>query len=174
MAKIHSRVVFPVELAEVGGVLYDLAYNAFLRGNERSYENEILTLNGLSPNAAPTYEQMQAVISNGGYFEGIKLGIRFTSVASAQRIVPEEVRGSRYTDEEGVEQERTWIDWLKVNHGVRVITDGTAYVTKAVFNGQLLNSDELVPAHAQAGINVLEWDEVVALYQDENWTEYEL
>jgi len=113
-------------------------------------------------------------VTNGGSFEGIKLAIRFTSAASAQRIVPEEVRGSRYTDEEGMDQERNWIQWFRANSTVEVITDGDSYVAKAVFNGKLLNSTELAAAHAQAGVNIIEWADAVALFQNEGWTKYEL
>jgi len=175
MAKIHSRVIFPVELAEVGGTLYDLSYNAFLRGNERSYENGILTLNGLDPNAQPSFAEMQAVVSNGGYFEGIKLGLELTG-AGAQLDVPAIIPGATYSDDEGVEQTRTWAQWVAVQPNVRALKKigESLFTIKAVWQGTLLNSNELVPAHQQTGIAVLEWSEVQARNQSEEWEEFDL
>jgi len=70
-----------------------------------------------------------------------------------------------------VEQTRTWVQWFQANNGAQAITDGTSYVVKSVFNGQLLNSAELAAVHAQSGISVIEWAAAVALFADENWTE---
>jgi len=174
MAKIHSKVIFPVELAEVGGDLFELAYKAFLHGNERTYSNGILTLNGLDPLAQPTFAELAAVVNNGGYFEGIRLAIKFANAAAAQQLVPIEVRGATYNDEEGVLQNRTWVEWFRVNTNTQVITDGTQFVSKSVFNGELLNSTELIPIYQQSGIEVIEWEEAVGYYQDENWITFEL
>ena len=175
MAKIHSRVIFPVELAEVGGTLYDLTYNVFLRGHERSYENGILTLNGLDPNIQPSFAEMQTVVSNGGYFEGIKLGLEFTA-AGAGRTVPAIVPGATYTDEEGATQTRTWAEWIRSQSNITVKkkVDENLYIIKAMYNGTLLNSDELVPAHGQTGVTVLEWAEVQARNASEDWELYEI
>lgn len=175
MAKIHSRVIFPVELAEVDGTLYDLTYNAFLRGHERSYENGILTLNGLDPNVQPSFAEMQTVVSNGGYFEGIKLGLELTG-SGTQLTVPSAVRGSTYTDEEGEEQTRTWAEWVRSQPNVKALKKigESLFIIKAVYNGILLNSDELTPSHQQTGVAVLEWADVQARYSSEEWEEFDI
>jgi len=174
MAKIHSTIKIPVALADKGGVLEGFVWNNMIRGHKVSFGSDVVTMQGLDANVQPTFADLVTIVTNGGSFEGIKLALRFTSATSAQRIVPEVIRGSRYTDENEVAQERSWIDWFRANSTVQVITDGTSYVAKAVFNGNLLNSEELAAAHAQSGINVIEWADAVALYQNESWTEYEL
>jgi len=174
MAKIHSTINIPVALASKGGALEGFVWDNMIRGHKPTFSDDVVTLNGTNPNEQPTFADLVSIVTNGGSFEGVKLALRFTSAASAQRVVPEVVRGSRYVDEEGVTQERTWIDWFRVNSGIKVITDGTSYASKAAYAGILLNSEELAAANAQSGVNVIEWAEAVALFQDENWTEYEL
>ena len=174
MAKIHSTINIPVALASKGGSLEGFVWDNMIRGHKPTFSGEVVTLNGIDPNEQPSFADLIAIVVGGGSFKGIKLAIRFASGTTAQRTVPTGVRGATYTDEEGVEQTRTWVDWFRVNSSVQVITDGTSYVAKAMFNGQLLNSDELTLANAQLGVSILEWAEAVALYQDETWTEYEL
>ena len=174
MSKIHSKIQIPVALASKGGVLEAFVWDNMIRGHKPTFSEDVVTLNGINPNEQPSFVDLIEIVAGGGSFEGIKLGLRFASGTTANRIVPIGIRGATYTDEEGVEQGRTWIEWFRANSTVQVITDGTSYVAKAVFNGELLDSDELYLANGQSGVSVLEWEAVKALYQNESWTEYEL
>ena len=175
MAKIHSKIVIPVALAYVGGALHDFVYKTVLRGEERSFENEELILNGLDPNNQPTFTELQAVVTNGGFFEGIKLGLELTD-AGAQLNVPAAIIGATFVDDQGVTQNRTWADWVRVQPNVKAKkkVGQNLYIIKAAFNGSLLNSDELAAAHVQAGIAVLEWAEMKLRNVDETWEDSEL
>jgi hypothetical protein len=172
--KVFGRVVVPAAAAKTGGVLKDFVWDQIMEGAKVTFEGGEVVLSGTDANIQPTFEDLVDIVANGGSFEGIKLAIQFGGAAAANQVVPEVVRGSRYVDEEGVTQERTWLDWYRASTGTQVITNGTQFVSKAMFNGQILNSEELTAIHAQTGITVIEWADAVALFQDEDWTEYEL
>lgn len=175
MAKIFGKINIPVNAASDGGALQGFIWNRIIRGEKIDFSSDVVTVYGTDSNVQPTFAELIAIVQAGGYFEGIKLALEFANVAAAQQNVPVSVRGATYLDEEGVEQTRTWIEWFRVNSTVQVITNGTIYVAKAVFNSQLLNSDELTVIHAQIGIQVIEWDVVKARYQDsDNWETIEI
>jgi len=174
MSKIHSRIKIPVALASKGGALEEFVWNNMIRGYKLTFSSEEITLNGTDPNEQPSFADLVAIVVGGGSFTGIKLALRFDNVAAAQQDVPAEIRGATYTDEEGVEQSRNWIDWLKVNSSTQIITDGVSYAIKAMFNGQLFDSAELTLAHTQAGITVIEWADATELFANEDWTIFEL
>jgi len=174
MSKIVSTIVIPVAEAKTGGSLQGFVWDRFVEGEKIVRDGDTVKIYSTNANYQPTFADLAAIVSAGGSFEGIKLAIRFTNVAAAQQDVPSVVRGSTYMDENEVEQTRNWVQWFRANSTVEVITDGDSYVAKAVFNGKLLNSTELAAAHAQAGVNIIEWADAVALFQNEGWTKYEL
>jgi len=172
--KVFSKVTIPASAAKTGGALKDWVWDQLVQGHRVVFEDGAVVLNGLDANVQPTFADLVSIVQANGSFKGVKLAIQFTNATAAGRTVPSVVRGSTYTDEEGVEQTRTWVDWFGINSSIQVITDGTAYVAKAAFNGELLNSEELTAIHAQTGITVIEWDAAVVLFQDEDWTVYEI
>ena len=172
--KVFSKVIIPANAAKTGGTLKDFVWDQLVQGHRVTFENGAVLLQGLDANVQPTFSDLVSIVGVEGSFEGVKLAIQFNNVAAAQQDVPLEIRGSTYIDEEGVEQIRSWIEWFKVNTSTQVITNGTSYAAKAMFNTQLLNSVELTAIHVQVGVSVIEWDVAVALFQDESWTVYEL
>jgi len=174
MAKVYSTIEIPVAAAITGGALQGFVWDNIVRGHKVSFGSDVVTLSGLDASVQPTFAELEAIVTNGGRFEGIKLAIRFANGAAAGQDVPAAVRGATYIDDNNVEQQRSWIDWFRANSTVQIITNGTEYAAKAVFNGSLLTSEELTAIHAQTGVEVLEWAAAVALYADELWTDYEL
>lgn len=170
MSKIISTITIPSAAAKTGGALQGFVWDQFVDGHKILREDGEVKIYGLDANVQPTFSDLQTIVSSGGSFDGIKVAIRFTNEAAIQQNVPSVVRGATYLDENEVEQTRTWEQWFKSNASVRVITNGTAYIVKAVYNHQLLNSEELAAIHQQTGVRVIEWTDAVALYQDENWT----
>jgi hypothetical protein len=172
--KIHSKVIVPLVAAKTGGALKDFVWDRIVSGERITFENGEVVVNSTNQSVQPTFTELQAIVIAGGSFEGIRLGIEFATGADAAQDVPAVVRGSTYIDENEVEQTRNWLEWFAVNTSTQVITNGTLYVAKAAFNGGLLNSEELTAIHAQTGVQVLEWADAIARFQDENYTVYEL
>lgn len=168
MSKVYSTIKIPTAEASQGGSLQGFVWNQLIRGFNPQFGEDFIVMRKYDNNFEPSFADLIAVVQAGGYFEGIKLGLEFANTSAAQQQVPVEVRGSNYVDENGDTQNRTWIEWLRANTTVQIIrhTSGSPYVTRAAFNGQSLNSDEFKVIHAQSGISVIEWDDVLTRYND--------
>ena len=123
----------------------------------------------------PKFSELTAIVAGGGYFKNILLGIELTGPGT-QLAVPAIIPGATYTDENDQPQTRTWAQWVKAQTGVRAIkkVDEALFVIKAVVGGQMMNSDQLAAAHAQLGVNVIEWSVVKFRAASEDWEEFEL
>ena len=167
--KIYSKVKIPVALASAGGVFQDFVWNQMIRGHKINFGEQVEIL-GINPNIQPSFSDLATIVQNGGYFEGIKLGLEFANASAAQQLVPEGIRGAIYVDEEGQAQNRSWVEWLRESQNeILRHTSGSPYITKAKFGTLLLNSDELALAHAEAGVSVIEWADVMARLDSEEY-----
>ena len=175
MAKISSEIKAPVGLGDVGEALHSFVFGQVIRGFKLGYENGDVILYGMDATNQPTFSELAAVVSNGGSFEGIKLGLEFTGVG-AQADVPVIVPGATYTDENEVVQTRTWAEWVRSQPNViaKKKIGEALYIIKAAYNGALLNSEQLYAAHIQIGVQVLEWAEMKLRNADETWEDFEL
>jgi hypothetical protein len=175
MAKVVSTIKVPVALAEDGGSLQGFVWNQIVRGHKPAFGNDLVILHGLDANEQPSFADLVAIVTGGGYFEGVKFGIQFTSGVSANRIVPSIIRGSTYVDENEVVQEHTWLSFLKANNAdVIRHTSGAPYVVKANIGTQIMNSDELTAANAQSGINVIEFADLQARNSSVDYEPFEI
>lgn len=174
MAKTFGKIEIPVAEASFGGALQGFIWDRVVRGEKINFASDVVTVIGEDASVQPDFSELIAIVQAGGKFSGIRLAIEFTNSAAAQQNVPVEVEGHSSTDEEDVEQQRTWVDWFRANSSTQVITNGTLYVAKAAFNGRLLNSVELAAIHGQAGIKAIEWADAQARYADEAYTVFEL
>jgi len=165
--KVHGLVKIPSEAARAGGVLQDFVWNRIVSGERVLFENGEVVVKGMDSSVQPTFEDLVTVVANGGYFEGVKLAIRFDNLAAAQQDVPASVRGATEIVD-GQEQPRNWVQWFQSGN-MDAITDGTSYVIKAVYLGKLLNSNELTAIHTQPGVTVIEFADAVELFQSEDW-----
>jgi hypothetical protein len=166
--KVFSKVVIPASAAKTGGALRDFVWDRLVEGNRVKFESGNVFLHGTDVRVQPTFSELQAVVSNGGSFEGIKLGIEFASQTAAQRNVPVTVRGAVTQDEEGNDVNRTFVEWIKAMPGKQELRKvGSRYYMKASFGAHLLNSGELAAIHGVTGVKVLEWAELIAKVQDE-------
>jgi hypothetical protein len=127
----------------------------------------------------PEFSELEAIVGGGGYFENILLGIELTATG-AQRDVPGAIPGSTYRDdtdpENPVTVNRTWAQWVRAQPGLRSIkkVDENLYLIKAIVNREMMNSTQLAAAHAQSGVNVIEWSVVKFRAASEEWEEFEL
>ena len=172
MAKTLSLIRIPLSDSLVGGTYHSFVINEIIKDYAKGDSVEIYK--DLSK-IQPKFEDLQSLVAAGGYFENILLGIELTA-AGAQRDVPASIPGSTYTDENEQPQTRTWAQWVRSQPGLRAIkkVDENLYVIKAIVDKEMMNSDQLTAAHAQAGINILEWSIVKFRAASEDWEEFEL
>ena len=127
----------------------------------------------------PTFDELKDMVGAGVYFENILLGIELTA-AGAQRDVPDVIPRATYIDETDPENPvvvtRTWAEWVRVqgNKMAYKKVDENLYIIKATAGGEMMNSIQLAAAHAQAGVNVIEWSVVQFRIRSEEWEEFEL
>lgn len=158
--KVYAKIEIPFSLALPGGVLYDFVYEWILKEYERKYDNGTLTLYGTSVDFQPSFTELAAIVTNGGKFDGIKLGVEL-GWAQRNNQVPVGVRGREYADDEGTHI-RTWIEWVAAgNLDYKKKIDDTLAIFKGSWGGDTLNSDELEIIHALAYANVIEWSDLV-------------
>jgi len=159
--KVFAKIEIPFNLAMPGGDLHDFVYEWILKGYERQYDNGTLTLQGTSPDFQPSFVELAAIVTNGGKFEGIKLGVEL-GWAQRNNQVPAGIRGRDYTDENDDPQVRTWIEWAAAgNLDHKKKTDNSLAIFKAAWDGSTLNSAELEIIHALAYANVIEFQDLV-------------
>jgi len=159
--KVYAIIEIPFNLAMPGGVLHDFVYEWILKEYQRQYNNGTLTLNGISPDFQPSFAELAAIVTNGGSFEGIKLGVEL-GWAQRNNQVPAGIRGRDYTDENGDPQVRTWTEWVAAgNLDYKKKTDDTLAIFKGAWYGDTLNSDELEIIHALGYANVIEWQDLI-------------
>ena len=159
--KVFAKIEFPFSLAMPGGVLYDFVYEWILKEYKLSYKNDTLTLYGTSVDFQPSFTELVAIITNGGKFDGVKLGVEL-GWAQRDNQVPVGVRGRDYNDENGDPQVRTWTEWVIAGRlDYKKKTDDTLAIFKGSWAGDTLNSDELEIIHALAYANVIEWQDLV-------------
>ena len=154
------KIEIPFSVCKAGGTsqsLHDFVYNWMLANYKLERDNTTVTLLANQPNINPTFSDLVAVVAGGGYFEGIKLGIRML-VSASNTPVPAGIRGRSYTDGEGQEVIRTWLKWLRAGRvHFLVKEDNSDTIFKGVWSESLLNSDELAIIHSRAYAEVLEW-----------------
>jgi len=167
--KTFAKITIPFDLAMPGGVLYNFVYEWVLKEYRRKYDNGTLTLYGLAPDIQPSFTDLVAIVTNGGRFEGIKLGVQI-QMSAKDTNVPVGVRGRTYTDESGDEQVRTWLEWIqagRVDYKIKI--DNSDAIFKASWGGSTLNSEELDIIHKRTYADVIEWDILVALSKSSNY-----
>ena len=159
--KTFAKITIPFDLAMPGGVLYNFVYEWVLKEYRRKYDNGTLTLYGLAPDIQPSFTDLAAIVTNGGSFEGVKLGVEL-GWAQRNNPVPEGVRGRDYTDENDDPQVYTWAEWVVAGRlDYKKKTDNTLAIFKGSWDGSTLNSDELEIIHALAYANVIEFQDLV-------------
>ncbi|HDY66597.1 MAG TPA: hypothetical protein ENH85_02270 [Candidatus Scalindua sp.] len=127
----------------------------------------------------PTFEELESIVTGGGYFENILLGIELTG-PGAQQAVPGVFPRATYQDETDPENpvtvKRTWVQWIKLQAGMTAYkkTDESLYIIKAFTDGQMMNSTQLQAAHIQLGVNVIEWSVHQFRVRSEEWEVFEL
>ena len=176
MSKIHSKIKIPVALASKGGVLEAFVWDNWIRGHKPTFNNDVVTLNGLNPKEQPTFTELTAIVLNGGSFEGITLGLQFTALA-AGRDVPAGVPGSTITPEGEATRQKTWLEWIQGNSQTvyqRVSGTPVYYVIKGALGGDILTSEELDAARTTSGVNVIEFSDFKARIQSDNYEKYEI
>ncbi len=159
--KVYAIIEIPFNLALPSGILHDFVYEWILKKYEHKYDNGTLTLYGTSVDFQPSFTELAAIVTNGGKFEGIKLGVE---IGWAQRNspVPAGVRGRDYYNGDGDLQVRTWTEWVAAgNLDYKKKTDDTLAIFKGAWDGSTLNSDELEIIHALAYANVIEFQDLV-------------
>jgi hypothetical protein len=117
-----------------------------------------------------------AIVTNGGSFSGIKLGLQFTALA-ADRDVPAGVPGSTITPEGEVTRQKTWLEWTQDNAQAvyqRIIGTPVYYVMKSALGEKLLTSEELVAAIATSGVNVIELSDFKSRIQSDNYEKFDV
>jgi len=160
--KVYAKIEIPFSLAMPGGLLYDFVYEWILKEYRRKYDNGILTLYGLAPDIQPSFDDLAAIVVNGGSFEGIKLGVQI-QMSAKDTNVPVGIRERTYYDDEG-EQVRTWLEWIQAgNVDYKVKSDNSDAIFKASWGGQTLGSDALGIIHALPYANVIEWQTLIDL-----------
>ena len=173
--KVQSIIRIPEAEAKTGGTLKDFVWDRMMEGDFVSYENDQVILKGVDASIQSDFANLVAVVVAGGYFEGIVLAFTLTAEATST-LVPALVPGATYTDEEGIEQQRTFVQWAQANAGLQVIqhTSGTPFIVKGKWGSKLLDSDALTAINGVVGAQVIEWAEAVAAYQSEDYTIFEL
>ena len=173
--KIHSRIVIPEAAAKTGGALKDFVWDRMMEGDKLVYENDTVVLLGTDPKIQAKFADLVAIVQAGGSFEGITLAFTLT-LAATQKLVPKEVPGATYQDENNEVQTRSFAQWAKINTGLQVIrhTSGSPYIVKAKWGDNLLNSESLAAIHSVVGASVIEWAEAVAMHQSEDYEVFEL
>lgn len=168
-----AKIRVPLEDALTGGTHHDLVVDELIR---RFSQGGTVEVYKEMDNDQPEFSDLVALVQSGGYFENLKLGLEFTSLAAAQQDVPSEVRGYQYPDpeNEGEMLTHNFHSWLK-QHGGQVLkeTAGSRYICKANYEAELLNSDELKVIHALTGIKVIEWQslkDAFAQVETGEWT----
>ena len=160
--KTYAKITIPFDLAMPGGGLYNFVYEWVLKEYRRKYNNGTLTLYGLAPDIQPSFDDLAAIVTNGGNFKGIKLGVQIV-MSAKDTLVPEGIPGRSYHDDEG-EQVRTWLEWIKAgNVDYKVKSDNSDAIFKASWGGQTLGSDALGIIHALPYANVIEWQTLIDL-----------
>jgi len=169
--KTFAKITIPFDLAMPGGILYNFVYEWVLKEYRRKYDNGILTLYGLAPDVQPSFADLVAIVTNGGSFEGIKLGVQI-QMSAKDTDVPAGIRGRIGYGEESVEFVRTWLEWIQAGRvDYKVKTDNSDAIFKASWDGSTLNSDELAIIHSQSYANIIEWQTLIDLA---NSSEYEV
>ena len=174
MSKVHSKIQIPVALASKGGALEAFVWDNMIRGHKPTFDNDVVTLNGLNPKEQPTFAELTSIVQNGGSFEGITLGLQFT-VLAADRPVPAEVPHSTVTPEGEATRPKTWLEWLKDNSQTiyeRVNGTPKYFIIKGAYGGNVLNSAELDAARTTSGVNVIEFSDHTARIQSEDYEPY--
>jgi len=158
MAKELSKIVVPAAAAKTGGALQSFVWDAIVQGNKVRFAGGNVILIGDSLENQPDFEEVRTIVTQGGSFEGIKLGLEFT-IGGAGLTVPAVVPGSTYTDDNGETQTRTWLQWAQSQANLEIYKKAgeQLYIIKGQYNGKLLNSAALAAAHVQNGVNVIEW-----------------
>lgn len=171
MANI-TKIQIPFDACKAGGTsetLHDFVYNWMLAGYAIERDLETVTLIAVQANINPEFSALVEVVSGGGSFEGIKLGIRMGTSASDTNV-PEGIRGRMTTDEEGEPAVRTWLEWLRAGRVTFYMkSDNSDAIFKGVWNGEILNSAELAIIHTRAYAEVLEWATFVELYNSPDY-----
>lgn len=163
MSKVFARIEIPFAEAMPSGSLYDFTYEWILKEYERRYDvtTNMLYLLGVTPDVQPTFAEMVAIVTSGGRFDGIKLGVEI-GWPQITNPVPEGIRGRDYIDENGDPQVRTWAQWAAAGRvDYKKKTDNTLAIFKGSWDGGVLNSDELGIIHALAYANVIEWQDFI-------------
>ena len=161
--KTYAKITIPFDLAMPGGVLYNFVYEWILKEYRRKYDNGTLTLYGLAPDIQPSFDDLVAIVVNGGSFEGIKLGIQM-DMSAKDTSVPEGVPGRDGSDEDGNPIVRTWLEWIQAGRvDYKVKDDNSDAIFKAAWGGQTLDSDALDIIHALPYANVIEWQILIDL-----------
>lgn len=157
--KVQGRVTIPATEAKTGGSLKDFVWDRIVEGNVVKFEGDNVELLGTDAAIQPTFAELRAIVTAGGKFEGIKLGIEINN-SSANTQVPVGLPGRTYTDEEGTEKVRTWIKYIDEYLQMERYNEGTRSLFKAgKLGSRLMNSDELAIIHSRTYANVIEWSE---------------
>lgn len=168
MSRIYSRVEIPAAAAKTGGALQGFVWDQIVQGHEVKFEGGKVKLLGRDPGVQPVFSDLVTIVQEGGRFSGIKLGIKFDSVAAAQQDVPSGVRGSTKLENDAPVP-RSFVEWIQSMPGEQDIyrLNGAYYILGA-YGPAILTSEELALIHGLTGISVIEWAERVNIINDEN------
>lgn len=163
---ILQKITVPYSACKAGGtsqVLHDLVYNYMLAFDRVTREGNNIVLYGKQGVIAPTFSELQTVVTEGGSFSGIKLGVKILAT-KFNVLIPIGMPNRVYLDENEVEKTRTWRQWVEAGN-VHYVTkqDNSDAIFKAVWGGKVLPSEVIAKIHTTTGLTVLEWSELLDL-----------
>lgn len=168
-----TKITIPFDVCKAGGSsenLFNFVYNWILAGYKQEREGTDVVLRAVIPKLQPEFEDLVAIVTGGGSFEGVKCGIRINQ-AQFNADVPAGVPNATYQDEEETTVQRTWTQWAKAgNIDYTLKQDNTDAIMKAVWNGKLLDSDDLKAIHNSTGVTVLGWDTFITDLKSTDYT----
>ncbi|MCK5134882.1 MAG: hypothetical protein KAR19_03780 [Bacteroidales bacterium] len=169
-----SLIKIPKALAKSGQSMHNFILDQIVLGHRPKTQGGFVILQAeIIPDNMPSFTELSAVQAAGGNFERIKFGLQLTAAAYT-RNVPASLPGATYLDEKEVEQRHTWESWLKTG-GVGVINRkiGLQKACKAIWGGKTLNSEVLKICDDTIGVTVLEWSDIHARFQSEEYEKVE-
>jgi len=156
-----TTIKFPEALAKTGGVLRDFFIDRLVDGFKATNDSNEVLLTGKDQRIYPKFEDLVAIVGNGGSFENILLAVKIAN-SQANVEVPEGLPGRMKSVEGEEDAVKTWFEWLE-GSGVKFYTNGTLAIFKAMYGSRLLNSQELAIIHVLEFADVIDWEEYKTL-----------